>query len=241
MAGAIGLPPIEFKFVKDDFFDSPSPVNSTNDYGKGYDMPREYADVSGFPAPQTVAHLQEADRLEREVAAHDQKVRDLASQPLTVQNLETQIQELLDGQESLRYELRQVKMQVEQNSNDLETMRREMRVPLSHPGSMVQAPPPMPMPQPVHQPMTQPMTQPVTQPMQQPPAMQTQRSQRATVPPDPSGRYEKSVHSNLGYCSETGFDATDLFSKAHSKAMDSALSLHQTVKGYVAGYGQNRR
>ena len=82
------------------------PEQVSEDPMQGYDMP-EYADVSAFPAPQTAAaHLQEgcfwpvcssavnlssfggilsseeADRLDREIEAHDQKVRELAAQRL---------------------------------------------------------------------------------------------------------------------------------------------------------------
>jgi TolA-binding protein len=46
-------------------------------------------------------------------------------EPPTYQNLEQQIQELLEGQENLRYELQQVRMQVSSNSQNLESLQRE--------------------------------------------------------------------------------------------------------------------
>lgn len=58
-----------------------------------------------------------------------------APPPPTNANLEAQIQELLEGQENLRYELAQVRMQVSSNSQNLEVLRRESH----HLGNPMQA------------------------------------------------------------------------------------------------------
>jgi hypothetical protein len=56
--------------------------------------------------------------------------------PTNVANLESQIQELLEGQENLRFELQQVRLQVSNNSQNLDVLRRESH----HMGNPMQAP-----------------------------------------------------------------------------------------------------
>jgi len=237
--------PIEFKFVKDDDFDMRSQASPSRS---------AYGSLAGFPPPAS-SHMQEANRLDMEIAAHDQKVRELASQPLTVQNLETQIQELLDGQESLRYELRQVKMQVEQNAHDLDGLRRQMpgdtfgsgygtqyampatvSQPLPQP-TMPRMASPAPVPQMPAAPMTvQNPTMPASRemPMGAAPSPQpsvSRSQQRVSLPPK---RHKDAVHNMLGYNDES-LDlqsTTDYF----SKAKDSAMSLTQSMRGYISGF-----
>lgn len=209
--------PVNFKFVKDDEFEMRSQASPSRS---------AWGDLAGFPPPAESNHMQEANRLDMEIAAHDQKVRDLASQPLTVENLETQIQELLDGQESLRYELRQVKMQVEQNAHDLEGLRRQTGdaafagsgygTQYLPPTAVSQPMPPMAMPQSAAPPTMPRMSTPQ---MSQPPAMAPSRevppvpvspqqshqshhsrSQRVSLP---AKRHKDAVHAMMGYNEDT--------------------------------------
>merc|ERR1712083_613725 len=62
----------------------------------------------------------------------------LSHLPPTGENMESQIQELLEGQEAIRYELNQVRLQANNNYNELENLRHHAK----------QAPSPMPYPQP---------------------------------------------------------------------------------------------
>lgn len=245
--------PVNFKFVKDDEFEMRSQASPSRS---------AWGDLAGFPPPAESNHMQEANRLDMEIAAHDQKVRDLASQPLTVENLETQIQELLDGQESLRYELRQVKMQVEQNAHDLEGLRRQTGdaafagsgygTQYLPPTAVSQPMPPMAMPQSAAPPTMPRMSTPQ---MSQPPAMAPSRevppvpvspqqshqshhsrSQRVSLP---AKRHKDAVHAMMGYNEDT-LDlqsTTDYF----SKAKDSALSLSQTMRGYISSGFQSQK
>merc|ERR1712190_114380 len=72
--------------------------------------------LSAMPAPSVSAALQAAD-------VHERRVEELSRQPPTMSNIETQIQELLEGQEAIRYELNQVKLQANSNFNELEQLR----------------------------------------------------------------------------------------------------------------------
>lgn len=243
--------PVNFRFVKDDEFEMRSQASPSRS---------AWGDLAGFPPPAESNHMQEANRLDMEIAAHDQKVRDLASQPLTVENLETQIQELLDGQESLRYELRQVKMQVEQNAHDLDGLRRQTGDAAFGSGYGTQYLPPTAVSQPMP-PMAMPQAAPTMPRMSAPqmsappPAMAPSRevppvpvspqqshqshhsrSQRVSLP---AKRHKDAVHAMMGYNDDT-LDlqsTTDYF----SKAKDSALSLSQTMRGYISSGFQSQK
>jgi len=177
--GAIA--PIEFKFVKDDEFADP----------QGSPMDR------GF---EESAAMQAASRLDAEVAAHDRKVRELAAQPLTAQNMESQIQELLNGQEALRFELENVKLQVNRNSNELEALRNQMQTG--------QAP---------MQPM-QPMPMPSVQPMQQSIPSVPMATSRSVNPPSQAADDKSSkVWANMGYDLDFG-SSSDYYNAAKGHA-----------------------
>lgn len=153
------LPPVDFKFYKDpnsitnagfggfggfdnNFGSNPSMggFGNSNLYGN-LAPPPTYSAASAVP-PAPPPALQEANRYDAEAAAHEARVRELEAQPHTASNLEASIQELLEGQESLRYELSQVKMQVAENNNNLEEYRREAHQQIQNHVSMQGPPPP---------------------------------------------------------------------------------------------------
>jgi len=200
------FPPIEFKFVKDDEFGAPREAP----------MPpmRNYAEPT---------LLQEADRLDQEVAAHEQKVRELAAGPLDVQNLEKQIQELLSGQEELRYELGKVKGQVSANANEIEDLRRKQweQQQVQQPVQMssiaardfqpqVLAPPPIQQPLPA-------------------PAF-TSRS--IPAPSDaPQKQSDEQIHSNMGYSAAGGggFNSQELWGTVGNLSQSVSSSVQNLV------------
>eukprot|EP00440_Ansanella_granifera_P000211 gb/GFBE01000226.1/.p1 GENE.gb/GFBE01000226.1/~~gb/GFBE01000226.1/.p1 ORF type:complete len:306 (+),score=45.59 gb/GFBE01000226.1/:1-918(+) len=187
--------PIEFKFVKDDEYGAPRETPLPP-------MREQYQFTES-------AEMQLADSLDAKVAASEQRVRDLAAQPLSTQNLENRIQELLDGQQALRYELNQVKLQVNNNTSELEALRRERDMQPRHLGSV--APPALMQSLPV-------------------PAMQT--TQRSTVAPSETAQPSESrVMENLGVVSGPNFgSAKDYFAAASTHASN----LQQSVLSSVA-------
>jgi len=93
---------------------------------------------------QAQANFQDADRYEAMASMHEQKVEQLAQQPQSVQNLEAQIQELLEGQKALKYELDGVKAQCFTNYGELEYLRREAQhhIQQQQQQQQMQGPPP---------------------------------------------------------------------------------------------------
>jgi len=194
--------PIEFKFVKDDDFE----------------LPRE-TPLPPMRQPEYESDwMAQADKFDSEVAAHDQKVRDLAAQPLTNQNLEAQIQELLEGQENLRYELKQVKMQVSNNASELEALRRETQgMGMSRPSYSAPAPAPL------YQP-----------PLPVPSAMQTGQSVQPeyfSAPPE-KPESEALLFNNLGY-SGSLFDGLGSTQDHFDALRNHATNLHSNFQGYL--------
>lgn len=113
------LPPVDFKFYKD--------YNATSQVGFAPPPRPEpgFSSLRDFPAPQYPPPVSPSSPALQEVAMHDARVAELSTQPHTASNLDSQIQELLEGQEAMRYELGQVKMQVTANYNDLEQLRHD--------------------------------------------------------------------------------------------------------------------
>jgi len=76
------------------------------------------------PPPPPPELLNEAARNEAMAAQYQQQVEMLSHEPLTPDTLESQIQALLEGQRSLRYELQEVRSQVDQNYHAFEALRQ---------------------------------------------------------------------------------------------------------------------
>lgn len=197
------FPPIEFKFVKDDEFGAPRETP----------MPpmRNYAEP---------ALMQEAERLDSEVAAHEEKVRELAAGPLNVQNLESQIQELLLGQEELRYELGKVRGQVTANAAEIEALKRKQWQPTPTVSRDILSEPPQPRviaPPPIQQPMPSP------------------EYAFASLPPEaPKKQSDEQIWSNMGYSTAAGgggvgFSSQDVFASIGS----ATQSVTNSVKNLV--------
>lgn len=202
------FPPIEFKFVKDDEFGAPRETP----------MPpmRNYAEP---------ALMQEAERLDSEVAAHEEKVRELAAGPLNVQNLESQIQELLLGQEELRYELGKVRGQVTANAAEIEELKRKQwqqqpSQPMPTVSRDFRSEPPQP------QVIAPP---PIQQPMPSPEYAFVSLTQEA-----PKKQSDEQIWSNMGYSTAAGgggvgFSSQDVFASIGS----ATQSVTNSVKNLV--------
>jgi len=118
------IPSTEFKFFKD----------WRNEGSQLYPSPQPFQAPPSFREP--VASFQELPPPPPPFGAPS-----LQQPPPSNLNVESQIQELLEGQESLRYEVGQVKMQVQSNYSNLEDMRRERTAQSQQPQ---RPPPPVP-------------------------------------------------------------------------------------------------
>eukprot|EP00933_Yihiella_yeosuensis_P042554 TRINITY_DN37174_c0_g1_i3.p1 TRINITY_DN37174_c0_g1~~TRINITY_DN37174_c0_g1_i3.p1 ORF type:complete len:349 (+),score=63.91 TRINITY_DN37174_c0_g1_i3:86-1132(+) len=137
----VGMQPIEFKFVAADQH------GEIDDYSSHHQAPqaapmmmtsskREAApmmmmsskpgDAGGHSEyyEQEAQQMREVDHYDHEAAMHAQHVREAGQGQQTIQSLEAQIQELLQGQEALRYEINHLKMQVHANAAEIESLRR---------------------------------------------------------------------------------------------------------------------
>jgi len=239
------FPAMQYQFVKDEH-DTPSD-SRTGDWpphgqvGSHLHPPLEDSiwKPAGMPASGVAtAHfgkssqeLQEADRLDAMAAAHERRVAELEAAPPTPNNLEHQIQELLEGQEALRYELNHVKMQVRSNFDELEAYRRDEMARRAGP-----YPPPGP-PQPQRElelPPQHGQLEEMLPPQheQAPPSWSQQplQSQSWAQPPLPPPSREPDdgrpqPPPNLGY-SRNQDDITDALTSLHSHASRHAATLH---------------
>jgi hypothetical protein len=132
-----------FNFHKDEVLDGFSPIHRQEDsthHFQGYMQGYPLAADAAVPAPGSSLALVDADRYDREAAIHESRVAQLAGAPHTATNLEAQIQELLEGQESLRHELQEVKLQVRSTHSDMESFKA-MGPPRGSPGQGIYLPP----------------------------------------------------------------------------------------------------
>lgn len=165
-------------------------------------------------------HLQEADRYEAAAVEHERRVEMLSHQPLSTSNLEMQIQELLEGQQAIRYELDQVKAQVSNNYVELEAIRKsQSRPPVEYYHQ--------PLPQHLLQQQQQPMPPAVTQSMPPTLPLMSFPSQDSQGPPLPP--------RNLGYESNL-----DVFNTLTDRARQLHGHATRTMRGGLGSSTKSR-
>mmetsp|Transcript_104148 Transcript_104148/g.261123 ORF Transcript_104148/g.261123 Transcript_104148/m.261123 type:complete len:514 (-) Transcript_104148:83-1624(-) len=124
------LPPVRFTFHKD-WSEDYEPMNTAPTHSSL--RPSSSEPPPPMPPPASVPQpsaLNEAERYEAQAVMHEQRVEQLAAAVPpggvpTAPVLQRQMKELLEAQEAMQEELRQVRVQVSSNYNDLETFRSE--------------------------------------------------------------------------------------------------------------------